>query len=70
MPDAETDLRATSEAIQDDAQQLADLEARKLTLDASDPEVDRLSIEIQELVRRIGHKAAAERELAKELGGA
>ena len=68
MPDAESDLRATAEAIQDDAQQLADLEARKLALDGADPEVDRLSVEIQELVRRIGHKAAAERALAEELG--
>jgi hypothetical protein len=70
MPDEESDLRATSEAIQDDAQQLADLEARKLALDPADPEVDRLSIEVQELVRRIAHKAAAERELAEELGRA
>ena len=70
MPDAEMDLRATSEATQVDAQELADLEARKLALDPADPEVDRLSIEIQEHVRRIGHKAAAERELAEELGRA
>ncbi len=70
MPDAERDLRATSEAIQDDAQLLADLEARKLALDPGDPEVDKLSIEVQELVQRIAHKAAAERELAAELGRA
>jgi hypothetical protein len=68
MSDTESDLRATSEAIQADAQELADLEARKLALDPADPEVDRLSIEIQEHVRRIAHKAAAERELAEELG--
>lgn len=68
MPDARRDLRATSEAIRDDAQLLADLEARKLSLDAADPEVDRLSIEIQQLVRTIGHKAAAERQLAAEIG--
>lgn len=59
MPDATNDLRATSEAIQDDAQRLADLEARKLSLDPADPEVDRLSGEVQELVERIRHKAAA-----------
>jgi hypothetical protein len=69
MPDAKRDLRATSEAIRDDAELLSDLEARKLSLDAADPEVDRLSIEIQELVRTIGHKATAERELAEEIGG-
>ena len=70
MPDARRDLRATSEAIRDDAHLLADLEAQKLSLDPADPEVDKLSIEIQELVRTIGHKAAAERQLAEEIGGA
>ena len=68
MPDAKDDLRATSEAVLDDAQRLADLEARKLSLDPADPEVDTLSREVQELVRTIGHKAAAERELAEEIG--
>jgi hypothetical protein len=68
MSDATSDLRATSEAIRDDAHLLAELEARKLSLDSADPEVDRLSVEIQELVRTIGHKASAERELAEEIG--
>ena len=68
MPDAQQDLRATSEAIQDDAHTLADLEAKKLSLDPADPEVDRLSIAIQQLVATIGHKAAAELELAGEIG--
>jgi uncharacterized membrane protein len=70
MPDAKSDLRATSEAIQDDAHRLAHLEARKLSLDPADPEVDKLSREIQQLVRTIGHKATAERELAEEIGEA
>jgi hypothetical protein len=68
MPDAERDLRATSESIQDDAEVLANLEARKLSLNAGDPEVDRLSEAIQRLVARIGVKATAERELAAEIG--
>lgn len=68
MSDAESDLRVTSEAIQDDAQLLADLEAKKLSLDPSDPQVDALSLAIQELVARIDVKAAAERELAEEIG--
>ena len=68
MPDAQQDLRATSEAIQDDAHLLADLEAKKLSLDPADPEVDRLSIAIQQLVATISHKAAAELELAAEMG--
>ena len=70
MSDAKDDLRVTSEAVRDDAERLADLEARKLSLDPADPEVDQLSREVQELVRTIGHKAAAERELAEEIGGA
>jgi hypothetical protein len=70
MPDEKDDLRATSEAIQDDAQRLAELEATKLSLDPADPEVDKLSRDVQDVARGIGHKAAAERELAEELGGA
>lgn len=70
MTDAQEDLRTTSEAIQDDARLLADLEARKLSLDPSDPEVDRLSIAVQQLVQTISHKAAAELELAAEIGDA
>ena len=68
MTDANDDLRATSEAVRDDAQRLAELEATKLSLDSADPEVDRLSREIQQLVRTIDHKAAAERELAAQIG--
>jgi hypothetical protein len=68
MPEAEDDLRATSEAVQDDAERLADLEARKLALSPDDPEVDKLSHEIHQLARAIGHKAEAERELAEEVG--
>jgi hypothetical protein len=68
MPDAELDLRATSESIQDDAEVLASLEAMKLSLNADDPEVDKLSEAIQRLVARIGVKATAERELAAEIG--
>ena len=67
MTDARDDLRATSEAVRDDAERLAELEATKLSLDPADPEVDRLSREVEELVRTIGYKAAAERELAAEI---
>lgn len=69
MTDARDDLRATSESVRDDAQRLAELEARKLSLDPADPAVDELSREVQQLVRTIGHKAAAERELAEEIEG-
>lgn len=68
MTDSRDDLRATSEAVRDDAERLAELESTKLSLDPADPEVDRLSREIQQLVKTIEHKAAAERELAAETG--
>ena len=65
--DARADLRATSEAIQDDAERLAELEARKRSLDTADPEVVELSQQIDMLARRIADKAAAERELSEEI---
>jgi hypothetical protein len=67
MPDAREDLRATSEAIQDDAERLAELEARKRTLDAADPQVEELSREIETLARVMADKATAERELSEEI---
>ena len=68
MSDAETDLKATSDAVLSDAMQVAELERRKQILDPTDPEVDRLSREIEELTRRLAHKATAERELSEEIG--
>lgn len=70
MPDAEEDLRATAEAIQDDAEQLKQLEARKIALDPDDPLVLDLSRQIEALVAKIADKARAERELSEELQGA
>jgi hypothetical protein len=67
MPDARKDLRATSEAIQDDAERLAELEARKRTLVAADPQVEELSREIETLARVMADKATAERELSEEI---
>lgn len=70
MPDPEEDLRATAEAIQDDAEQLKQLEARKVALDPDDPLVLDLSRQIEALVATIADKARAERELSEELQGA
>ena len=67
MADARDDLRATSEAIQDDAEQLADLEARKRSLDPTDPAVAELSRLIERLAESVASKATAERELSEEL---
>ena len=67
MSEAENDLRATSDAIQADAERVAELETRKRSLDPADPEVDRLSREIEDLAQRLSHKATAERELSDEI---
>jgi hypothetical protein len=70
MQDPEEDLRATSESIQDDADQLKRLEARKTSLDPTDPLVLDLSRQIESLVQRIAEKARAERDLSEEIQGA
>jgi hypothetical protein len=67
MPDAEEDLRSTAEAIKDDADQLKDLETRKISLDPADPAVVELSREVEELTTGLAHKATAERELSEEI---
>ena len=67
MSDPVNDLRATSDAVLNDAERLAELETRKRSLDPADPEVDRLSSEIEDLARRLSHKATAERQLSDEI---
>ncbi len=67
MPDAEEDLRSTSEAIQDDAELLRRLEAEKNALDPADPRVLELSTLIEELIATIATKARAETELSEEI---
>ncbi len=70
MPDAQEDLRATSEAIQDDAEQLAMLETQKRDLEPTNPEVVEMSRRIEELAQEMATKATAERELSEEIQGA
>jgi len=70
MSDPVNDLRATSDAVLNDAERLTELETRKRSLDPADPEVDRLSREIEDLARRLSHKATAERQLSDEIGDA
>ena len=62
------DLRATNDAVQSDAQQLAELEAEKATMKADDPALDRVSEEAVRLAERIGHETRVERELGSEIG--
>ncbi len=62
------DLRATNDAVQSDAQQLADLEAEKMTMKADDPALDRASEEAVRLGDRIARETRAERQLGDEIG--
>lgn len=67
MRDARDDLRSTAEALQEDADLLAALEREKETLDADDPRLPDLARQVEELLRRMTTKAAAERELVDEI---
>jgi hypothetical protein len=70
VAEADDDLRATAESLQDDADRLKDLEASKERLDPSDPEVLKLAHEAKDLARTIADKATVELALAEELQGA
>lgn len=66
MSDAVEDLHATSESIAADAERLRVIEEQKQQLDGSDPELQDLSKEAEQLARAILPKAVAQRELAAE----
>jgi hypothetical protein len=66
MSDPEEDLRATAEAIADDAARLAAIEEEKAGLDADDPRMVELSVEGERLARAIVPKTQAELDLAEE----
>ena len=70
MGEADDDLRATAESLQEDADRLKDLETTKEGLDPSDPKVLELAHEAKDLARSIADKANVELALAKELQGA
>ena len=67
MPDAEDDLRSTSETIEDDAKRLAAMEGQKRRLQPDDPRVVDLSRQIEALVSEMATKVTAERELSEEI---
>jgi hypothetical protein len=69
MRDAEADLKATSESIQDDATLLQELEVQKSALDPADPLIVDLSRRIEALVETLSDKAHAETELSEEIQG-
>jgi hypothetical protein len=65
---ATEDLRATGDSIRSDIQRLAGVEEVKRSLDADDPEVDRLSEEAVGLATGIARQTKAERQLSDEIG--
>lgn len=67
MADLAEDLRATSEALEADAERLASLERRKQDMDATDPAVADLSRDIENLVHQMATRSTAERRIAEEL---
>jgi hypothetical protein len=60
------DLKATSDSIRHDAERLARMEKTKSELSPSDPRVERMSRDIEQLISQIADKAKAERELADQ----
>lgn len=64
---SEQDLRATSDALQSDAERLAELEDVKRGLDPADPRMDQISDEVHNLATEIKDKSEAEHELSEQL---
>ena len=67
MSELENDMRATAESIASDAARLNGIEEEKADLEPDDPRLVELSVESDNLARRIVPKTAAERELAEQL---
>ena len=68
MSDPAQDLRATAESIRQDAATVDDLEREKATLKPGDPMIESLSRQVENVIDRMQVKAAAETELAEEIG--
>jgi hypothetical protein len=67
VSDTESDLRATAEDIAADSARLTRIEIEKSHLDAHDPRVAELSMEGEEIARRIVPKTVAERQIVEHL---
>ena len=70
LTEVESDLRATSEDLVEDAGRLRDIEKAKIALPAGDPKVDSLAEEAKALAEEIAAKASVEVAIAKEATGA
>ncbi|HYN70808.1 MAG TPA: hypothetical protein VEX41_11470 [Candidatus Eisenbacteria bacterium] len=60
------DLTATSESLQDDARQIAQIEDEKQDLDIDDPRLDKLSRDAERLAGDVVRKSRVERALSEE----
>jgi hypothetical protein len=67
MTNPRQELRATEEAIHEDAKTIAHLEEGKEGLDPTDPKVEGLSERIQSIAAVLKDKTAAEKELVEEI---
>jgi hypothetical protein len=67
MANPRDDLRATEQSIHRDAKAIVKLEELKAKLDPTDPEVERISDEVQKVAHSLSDKTAAEQELVDEV---
>lgn len=67
MTNPRQELRATEEAIHEDAKTIAHLEEEKEGLDPTDPKVERLSERVRRVAGVLKDKTAAEKELVEEI---
>lgn len=70
MSNPQDDLRSTEDSIRRDAERLKQLEDQQASLDPGDPRAERISVQIKRLANRLQGKAAAERELSREVKAA
>ena len=63
----EEDLKATSDSVVSAAQRIAAMEHEKTQLDAADPRVDELSVEIERLAGRLQQETVIERSITDDL---
>ena len=66
MSDLKDELRATTDDIKSDAEELRSLELAKASLEPDDPRQDALAARVVDLVRDLGPKAEAQREIVAE----
>ena len=66
MSDLQDELRATTDDIKSDADELRALESVKASLEPDDPRQDALAARVVDLVRDLGPKAEAQREIVAE----